>query len=271
MDADEHDRYRELTALFVLDALAVDERASFAAHVVTCATCAAEVRALRSVADALAYAPAQTAPPASLRGRVLSAIGGRILADEQARTVVRRPRRPGAWMAAAAALALAALSGGYAVHLRGRVGVLEDQLREARLRAETGERQLAELRRASDQAQAQVVVLAAPDVARVDLAGQPEAPSAMARAFWSRSRGLVFTATELPALPAGRIYQLWVVTAQAPISAGLLRPDDTGRVNVVFQTPPDIPPPVAMAVTIEPEGGVDAPSGARYLIGTPSL
>ena len=38
-------------------------------------------------------------------------------------------------------------------------------------------------------------------------------------------------------------------------------------VTAFFATPPDIPPPVAMAVTIEPEGGVPAPTGDKYLVG----
>jgi anti-sigma-K factor RskA len=109
-----------------------------------------------------------------------------------------------------------------------------------------------------------------PDLARVDLVGEPAAPTASGRAYWSRSRGLVFTASNLPALPPGRTYQLWVVTAQAPISAGLVRPDSSGNVSMTFQTPPDLPQPLAMALTIEPEGGVPAPTGPRYLIGTPS-
>jgi anti-sigma-K factor RskA len=116
-------------------------------------------------------------------------------------------------------------------------------------------------------AQLRMAVLTAPDLARVDLAGQTPAPRASGRAFWSRTRGLVFAASALPALPPGRTYQLWVVTAQQPISAGLVRPDDTGAVTAFFATPPDIPPPVAMAVTIEPEGGVTAPTGDKYLIG----
>jgi len=59
-----------------------------------------------------------------------------------------------------------------------------------------------------------------------------------------------------------------VLTAQpAPISAGLLKPDASGGVNVVFATPADIPTPVAMAVTIEPDGGVPAPTGDKYLVG----
>jgi hypothetical protein len=39
-------------------------------------------------------------------------------------------------------------------------------------------------------------------------------------------------------------------------------------VSQIFNTPPDIPQPVAMAVTIEPAGGVLAPTGDKYLIGT---
>jgi len=36
----------------------------------------------------------------------------------------------------------------------------------------------------------------------------------------------------------------------------------------VFATPPDIPPPIAVAVTLEPAGGVPAPTGPKVLVGT---
>ena len=81
---------------------------------------------------------------------------------------------------------------------------------------------------------------------------------------------MVFTVPNLPPLPPGRVYQVWVVTAQAPVSAGLLTPDASGGGSVYFETPVDILPPVAVAVTLEPAGGVPAPTGERYLIGTPS-
>jgi hypothetical protein len=155
----------------------------------------------------------------------------------------------------------------YTGQLRTRIGVLEDQLRDARARADATERQLAEAQRTAAGALTSVSVLMSPDVARVDLAGQAAAPKALGRAFWSRSRGMVFTASNLPPLPAGRIYQLWVVTAQAPISAGLIAPDAAGNVSDMFNTPQNLPQPVAMAVTIEPAGGVPAPTGAMYLVG----
>ena len=37
--------------------------------------------------------------------------------------------------------------------------------------------------------------------------------------------------------------------------------------TAVFTTPPDWPKPVAMAVTLEPEGGVPSPTGEKYLVG----
>ena len=66
------------------------------------------------------------------------------------------------------------------------------------------------------------------------------------------------------------MYQVWVVTAQAPVSAGLLVPDVSGGGTVYYMTPQDIGAPVAVAVTLEPAVGVPAPTGDRYLVGTPT-
>ena len=250
-----HDQLGDQAAAYVLGALTPADRQAFEAHLAECAVCAAEVRGLTSVAAALAHLAPPADPAASVRARLLAA-----LAKRSASSV--------SWLAVAASVALAVALGGYAAQLRGRVTGLESRLREATVRAEANERQVADARRTAFEAQSEVAVLAAPDLARIDLAGQPAAPSASARAFWSRSRGLVFTASNLPAPPPGRAYQLWVLTAQpAPISAGMLTPDANGRVNARFDTPADLPRPVAMAVTLEPEGGVPAPTGDKYLVG----
>jgi anti-sigma-K factor RskA len=251
-----HEQLGDRTAAYVLGALDPADRLAFEAHVAECTICAAEVRSFAPVAGWLAHAaPATAAPHAQVRDRLIHAIS-------------TRPSWSGSWFAAAASVLLAVALGGYAAQLRARVTGLESQLREATRRADASEGQVAEARRVAFSAQSQVAVLAAPDLTRIDLAGQPAAPRATARAFWSRSRGLVFTATNLPAPPAGRAYQLWVLTAQpAPISAGMLAPDTSGRVTARFDAPPDLPRPVAMAVTLEPEGGVPAPTGDKYLVG----
>jgi anti-sigma-K factor RskA len=265
----EHDELREQAELYVLGALAPADRQAFEVHLKSCADCAAHVKSLAPVTEALAYAALQHDPPPALRARVVGSVAGSTGDAGES-----RERFPGSsrttlpWLAAAASLVLAAALGVYAANLRSRINALEIRLQEATDRATAGERQLAELRRVSAEAQNQVAVLAAPDLQRIDLAGQPRAPQASARAFWSRSRGLVFTATSLPGLPAGKTYQLWVLTKQAaPISAGLFKPDQQGRVVAMFETGVDLPQPIGMAVTIEPDGGVPSPTGEKYLVG----
>jgi anti-sigma-K factor RskA len=71
----------------------------------------------------------------------------------------------------------------------------------------------------------------------------------------------------LPPLPAGKIYQVWLVAGGPPVSAGLVAPDEVGRGASFFRTPVDVTGPVTVAVTIEPAGGVPAPTGAFYLTG----
>jgi len=216
------------------------------------------------ILQGLGQAVPQVDPPLALRARVLANVAG-------ATTVHAAPAaRPAVWLfATAASLLLATGLGIYTTQLRGRIGALEDELRDARARAASAEQRAIDAQHAVAGTRVTVAVLTAPDVARIDLAGQtPVAPQASARAFWSRSRGMVFTASNLPALPPGRVYQLWVLTSQpTPISAGLLTPDAQGSVNETFSTPSDIPQPVALAVTIEPAGGVRAPTGDKYLVG----
>jgi anti-sigma-K factor RskA len=262
-----HDEHADQAVAYALGALEPEERASFEAHLANCLRCAAEVRALSPVAAALATTSPAVAPSPGVRQRLLEAIGGPT--HGAARVGPSSPRRSHlSYYALAASVALAAFAGGYAMQLRGRVTTLEARLRDATLRADTNERLVADARHSGVETQRTVLVLAAPDLARIDLTGQPAAPQASARAFWSRSRGLVFTASNLPAPPPGRAYQLWVLTAQpAPISAGMLKLDANGRTTAMIDTPQDIPKPVAMAVTLEPEAGVPSPTGDKYLVG----
>jgi len=209
----------------------------------------AEVASLQPVAGALATAVPQVTPRAEVRNQVLAAAGAG--AGVKTRTYIlhdRRAPRLLVWLPLAAAVALVVGTAIYAARLQQQVGDLQARF---------------------DQAQSTTAVLAAPDLARIDLTGQPVAPDARARALWSRSRGLVFTAANLPPAPAGTAYQVWVVTAQAPVSAGLLTTDAGGGGSQYYMTPPDIAPPVAVAVTLEPSGGVPAPTGERYLVGMP--
>lgn len=243
-----HEELKANAAGYVLGSLDPEERRAFEAHVAGCAECAAEVASLRPVVGALATAVPQVTPRAEIRDRILDASAEAGLKARPFKVHDRKPPAALIWLPLAAAVIIAVGASIYAARLQ---------------------RQLGELQARFDQEQAMTAVLAAPDLARIDLEGQSPAPDARARALWSRSRGLVFTAANLPPAPAGKAYQVWVVTAQAPISAGLLTPDSSGIGTRYYMTPADIAPPVAVAVTLEPAGGVPAPTGERYLVGMP--
>jgi anti-sigma-K factor RskA len=303
------ERRDELASLYALGAIDAADYTALREELAATPGLDADVRALVQTSVGLAQAAPLVDPPAALRARVLTSITGKNFGsavvpfdasaapDAPAAPATRvqttlppaqpaTPTRPATvvlhdrpspspwvgWLAAAAALIVAIGTGMYALQLRNRV-------EEAEARAFAAGREVTEMRRVLDQSQEQTrtlrmqaAVLIAPDMARVDLAGQQPAPKAAARAFWSRSRGMVFAATSLPQLPAGKVYQLWVVANGVnPISAGLLTPDAQGQVNAHFVTSPDMPAPVALAVTLEPEGGVPQPTGEKVLIGATGL
>lgn len=288
-----HERVEELTSLAALGLLNDTERAELQQELQSTPSIAGDLRSLRAVIVGLAVCVPLVEPPAHLRARVLQSITGRAptaapsvitRTDATGRTLVDRPSSSAvwpAWIAAAAAVLVAVGVGLHALQLRNRVDSMEADIAAANARASSAEQQLLQIRNALGAAELetrtlrlQAAVLIAPDMARIDLAGQPVAQGAAARAFWSRQKGMVFAATQLPMLPAGKTYQLWVVptgAGAAPISAGLLIPDATGNVTMHVATPPDIPTPGALAVTLEPAGGVPAPTGEKYLIGLTGL
>src|SRR5712692_1576430 len=131
-----HDVLREQVALYAIGALAAPERAAVESHLQQCDECAAELKTLLPVTSALAQLVPQHDPPAVLRATILAA----------ARRESPSPRAPAAWapwLAAAAMFVLTAGLGVYVGQLREHVRSLEQQLREALVRVDDGERRVA--------------------------------------------------------------------------------------------------------------------------------
>ncbi len=205
-------------------------------------------------------------PPAALRERVLRAA---TVTDHRAAETVapHAPRRMLRFLSAAAALVALAL-GLYAVSLQQRIRVLEEELRTASARAADVQRQLVRYQLASDQSSQIRAILAAPDLRRIDLAGQKAAPGASGRAFWSPAQGLVVAFENLPATSPDRVYQLWVIPpGGAPISAALLELQPDGRA-IALGAPGTASRVGVVAVTLEASGGVPAPKGDMIVAGT---
>ena len=284
----EHDVLREASGLYVLGTLEDAERAGFEAHLTSCDTCSAEVRSLRGVSDALPYAATQVDPPASLRARILAAAGAAgASSTSSAQTVVPFAPKPKpavsnatlaeqraphsrafwvGWISAAAMLLVASGTGIYAANLRLQLEDVELRLVDAVMKLQASELRVASASAEVTAVRTNLALLSAPDVQDLKLSGKAPAADATGRAFISRTRGLLFAASNLPQLPGDRTYQLWFLTRGAPVSAGIVKPDPQGNITAAFDALPDAPVPTGFAVSVEPDGGVPAPTGAIYLV-----
>jgi anti-sigma-K factor RskA len=276
--SDEHDLMHEWTGLYAAGALSPADREAFERHLETCPPCATEVASLRGVMLALPYALPQMDPPASLRDRVLRATG----ATGTVRLVPGKPDRPAVetartasrlgmlaisgWLSAAALLVLSVALGGTATSLRRDLQAAHVRLDAVQSQLEAAGRQLAASRDETTAVRTRLAVLTAPDGIELSLVAQASAGSARARAFMSRTRGVLLAATNLPAIPDDRTYQAWFLTRGTPISAGLFRPDDQGAATAMLSGVPDGVDATGFAVSLEPAGGVPAPTGAIYLV-----
>lgn len=257
-----HDELRDLSGGYVLGGLSEAERREFEAHLSTCPECAEEVRELSSVVSGLAHAVPQVDPPAALRDRVVrGATGSHAVAGSA-------PARRGILVLLSSAAAIAAIALGlYAASLQRRIQGLEEELRFALARTTEVQQQLVQYRVASDDARRTRAILAASDMRRIDMAGQKAAPGASGRAFWSATEGLVVAFDRLPATAADRVYQLWVIPpGGAPISAALLDLQPDGRA-LALGAAGSAPRVGTVAVTLEPAGGVAAPTGDMIVVG----
>ena len=239
----------ELAAAYALGGLEASDRARFEALLQTGdPEAVAALRAFEGTLADLAAAARETPPPA-----VKAALMERIAAGPLPR------RRRAIWpavLSGAMAAGLAAIVVGWSV-------------------SSTYEKRLDALARDAEQLKSElrsqqtvIAILRDPATQVVALAGQAPAPTARARMMWHEKAGGVFVATGLPAAPAGKAYQLWAIAgSNAPVSAGVFSVDASGAGSLSVRPLPGVTTVNAFAVTLEPAGGLPAPSGEMYLLG----
>jgi Anti-sigma-K factor rskA len=234
-----------LAGVYALDVLEPGaERDRFSRHLNRCQSCASEVRGFRNVATALAFAAAAEPPP-GLRQQVMTAVAGTRQLPPEIRTHARprrsRPREPWVpWLAgvlATAAIVVAVIFGLAQAHTQ------------------------AELNRVRAQNQEIAGVLTAPDATL--LTSRTTAGGAAVVVLAPSRRQLVVTTSGLPALPAGQVYQLWLIGPVKIVSAGLLPALQGGK------TPPVLASGIVagdkLGLTVEPAPGTAQPTTTPIL------
>jgi len=249
-----HEQFADDLALLALEALQGDERVTLEKHLEGCSSCRSELERLRGDMALLALSASGPAPPRRSRERLLKAI-----AKEPRAQKIGAARRSSwtllPWLAAAALLLVA----GFFCQLRDRLAQ-----RVARLQDESAQQQ-AQLERAREV----VSTLTSTDALRVTLVAAQAPPQPQGKAIYVRERSsLIFLASNMPALPPQRSYELWLIpTNGAPIPAGMFKPDARGSATVVEPPLPGGVEAKAFAITVEPEQGSSAPTMPIVMMG----
>jgi hypothetical protein len=242
-----HDQH-SLSGAYALDALEGGaERDRFIRHLSRCQSCASEVRGFREVSTALAFA-ATAEPPPELRDRVLAAAARTRQLPPEIKTQGghARPRRTRSWapwvpwisgVVATASIVAAVLFGFAQAHTQ------------------------QELNQAQAENQAISLLLSSP---QVTLLSHSTTKGGVATVVLAAARHqLVVVTNDLPALPAGQVYQLWLIGKKKIVSAGLLPPATSGRTAPVLAS--GVVKGDTLGLTVEPAPGSVQPTTTPIL------
>ena len=225
----------QLAAAYALDAVDERERAEFEAHYPTCAICRPEVAGFRETLSKVAASVA-VEPPPSLKSNVMAGIGttrqlSPLLPDSADELATRRSNRQRTVRVLSIAAAVIALAvGAYAV---GR---------------QAGNN--------TDYADEAAAVFAKPDTSTTTLTGTE---SGSFKIVWSPSSNkAVVMGDGLPDPGPGRAYELWLIDGSGPHAVRLLDKAADREVRRVVTVDGQA---AQWAVTVEPDGGVDKPTG----------
>jgi len=258
-----HPQFAEALALYAMGAL--DDRqdlAALEAHLGTCGDCRRELEALRADTALLALSATGPQPPARSRERLLKAVAAepRVERRNPQRYALGHLRRR--WVTIAPVMMMLILAVFSILLWRD----LRNTRRELRHTQAQLEQIQADLARTNTQlAEAKMVhdLLHAPDAWPLTLVSKKTPPQPQMKMIYSRQKGALFLlASNTPALPENKIYELWLLPADgsAPMAAGWFKPDGKGNGMIFHKLKSNGIEAKGFAVTVEPSGGSQTPT-----------
>ncbi len=255
-----------LAGAYALDAIDPGgELTRFTRHLARCQSCAGEVRGSREVTTAMAFA-ATTEPPSEMRDQVLAAVARTRQLPPEIRTHARprRSRSTAPWLpwlsgvVAAAAIVVAVVFGVANAHTQQQLNAARAQNQALAAGQAKVEAELSQAR-AHDQALAKI--LGAPNVTLLSQATTKGGVAVVV--LDAAQRQLVVATSGLPALPAGKVYQLWLIGPVKIVSAGLLPAAQNGVTSPVVAT--GLVKGDKLGLTVEPAPGSKQPTTTPIL------
>ena len=235
----DHVRFEELKDAYVLGALPEEERREFDEYLATHPERQAEIGELGAVAGLLALSPHEQEPPPELRRRIMDAVEAEVIHPAESRrswrALIGEFLGPHNLALGAAALLVIGLFSwsmllqGEMQDLQGRVQSLQSQPQEPQM---------------------------------VELGGAGTEQGARAELVTLEGDRAVLVVENMPPVPEGKTYQIWVIEDDVPKPSGLFEPNQDSVAAVVEQP---LDGGDVVAVTVEPEGGSPKPTSEPML------
>jgi anti-sigma-K factor RskA len=256
---------------YALGTLSLGQLSQYTAHVSLCNECRDKLALIQVELASVGTVLPQNDLPVGARSRFMVrlerevAAKGKAIQNRGNKGLYIAGRSAKSWMASPVPMMI--LSGALAAGLA--LAIFDDlsnihKLRMLMPELSRFERQATELANLKD-------FLQGPNTQQVSLHERPTAVKAPeGHAIYSAASGrLVFTAANMPALPPGKVYELWLLpaTGSAPLPAGLFKPDSQGSAAVIFPTLSAAVPAGGFGVTIEDAAGSPTPTSPIVLSG----
>ena len=251
-------RIEELLPFYTLDALSDEERELVESYLTENPEVREQIGGLQSAASALPYSVTPVAPQRRLKDALMARVavdaGARSRASEQKQASHPRERR---WanLFPAFSFAIATVAVVWAV-------ILNIQISQLRNDVSALGKALVAQSNSIEQINVKLPQTPASAAMTISLKGTNVQPQALGQLIADpSSESAVLVITGLGQLESGKTYQVWLIDAGGPKSAGLLTVDAHGQGVLIVSSDSQISSFKALGISIEPDGGSRQPTG----------
>lgn len=267
------EQFEELCAGYVLNALEPEERQEFEVMLENASVEEQELyQEMQAAANQMAFSVESNQAPGVVRERILE----QVQSEEKDAEITSTDKKTSTGnesnsfdrgtfaIAASFALLLVTLSlVFYSFNLSTEISNQEEVIEEQQAR-------ISELQNDIQRKEELLSILESREVDLVMMSGMEVNPNGYGKVIWdSESKRALLQVSNLPAVPADKDYQLWIIKNNKPVSAGVFAVNDPKKDSFfkIEEMAADEQAADAFAITMEPKGGMPQPTGDMYLMG----